>query len=265
MKRLFLPTIILFLCFLAHFSYAGRIAIEGHYQGKNLYIQNPYAGNGVGFCTNKVTINGEVTTDEVNSSAFEIDFTNFKLNIGEKVTVIIDHKNDCVPKVLNPEVLKPKSTFIITQIETSPNGMMKWSTESETGKLPFIIEQYRWNKWIKIGEVDGNGSSKNNSYKFKVSPHSGENKIRVKQIDYTGRARYSPAKTFRDPSIPAVTFSPTVIRKELTFSGSTRYELYDQYGNIVKRGTADKINFEKMKKGNYWLSYDNKTETILKK
>ncbi|PJC62331.1 MAG: hypothetical protein CO022_05125, partial [Flavobacteriales bacterium CG_4_9_14_0_2_um_filter_32_27] len=66
---------LLFSILIAFSSYAGVIVLEGHYQGKNLYVQNPFAGSGVGFCTFEVTINGDVTTDEVNSSAFEIDFT----------------------------------------------------------------------------------------------------------------------------------------------------------------------------------------------
>ena len=90
---------------------AGVIVLEGHYQGKNLYVQNPFAGSGVGFCTYEVTVNGEVTTDEWNSSAFEIDLAARGLKVGEPVVIKIKHKDDCKPKVLNPEVLKPKSTF----------------------------------------------------------------------------------------------------------------------------------------------------------
>jgi len=84
---------------------------EGHYQGKNLYVQNPFSGSGVGFCVIAVYVNGDVTTDQVNSSAFEIDFSNLSLKVGEPVTVKIQHKLDCLPKVLNPEVLRPRSTF----------------------------------------------------------------------------------------------------------------------------------------------------------
>src|SRR4051812_14910783 len=90
---------------------AGIIVVEGKYQDKNLYVQNGYAGNGVGFCTYEVTINGKTSTDEVNSSAFEIDFAAFQIKPGTPVVVEIKHKDDCVPKVLNPEALKPKATF----------------------------------------------------------------------------------------------------------------------------------------------------------
>ena len=53
-----------------------NVVLDGHYQGKNLYIQNPFSGSGVGFCVIAVYVNDDVTTDQVNSSAFEIDFAN---------------------------------------------------------------------------------------------------------------------------------------------------------------------------------------------
>ena len=80
MKRLLF--VLLISLFALNVNATGVIVLEGHYQGKNLYVQNPFAGSGVGFCTFEVTINGEVTTDEVNSSAFEIDFANFQMKVG---------------------------------------------------------------------------------------------------------------------------------------------------------------------------------------
>ena len=61
------------------------IVLEGNYQGKNLYVQNPYQNSSnVGFCVKEVRVNGAVTTDEITSSAFEIDFKALKLKIGDK-------------------------------------------------------------------------------------------------------------------------------------------------------------------------------------
>src|SRR3954471_6660023 len=87
-------------------SQSNVIVLEGNYQGKNLYVQNPFGSGGVGFCVTEVKVNGNITTDEIPSSAFEIDMKPHKLNIGDKVEVKIFHKEDCKPKVLNPEVLK---------------------------------------------------------------------------------------------------------------------------------------------------------------
>lgn len=243
---------------------AGVIVLEGHFQGKNLYVQNPFAGSGVGFCTFEVTINGEVTTDEVNSSAFEIDFSNFQLKVGDPVVVKIKHKDDCKPKVLNPEVLKPKSTFDIVDMKVEQDGTFKWTTKNETGKLTFVVEQFRWNKWVKVGEAEGVGTAQENSYEFKITAHSGENQFRVKQVDYSGKPRYSKSARYIS-TVQEVTFSPIKAKDVVNFSSETLFEVYDSYGNIAKKGFGDKIEVTNLKKGIYYLNYDNKTETFVKK
>ncbi|MBL7958340.1 MAG: hypothetical protein JNM49_10285 [Flavobacteriales bacterium] len=245
---------------------AGTIVIDGHYQGKNLFIQNPFSEAGVGFCVFEVTVNDQIATDEINSSAFELDLGNFGLKLGDKVVVKIRHKDGCTPVILNPEVLKPKSTFDIVKQGVASDGLYSWTTTNETGELPFIVEQKRWNKWVKVGEVPGVGRPGENSYSFKVTPHSGENTFRVRQVDLTRKSRYSEAVKFTDPSVQPVTWGPAKPKEEITFSANTMYEVYDQYGNIVKRGFASRIDITDLKKDLYYLNYDSKMgETFLKR
>jgi hypothetical protein len=261
MKKVFSLIFILFSAFAVN---AGIIILEGNYQGKNLYIQNPFTGSGVGFCVYEVRINDRVTTDETNSSAFEVDFTAFQLEMGAKVEVKIFHKDDCKPKVLNPEVLKPKSTFEVVSIKVEKDGVLSWSTKGETGKLPYIIEQFRWNKWVNVGEMDGKGTPGQNDYSFKIVAHSGENQFRVKQVDYTGKPRYSQAAKYRS-TLTEISFSPIKVSKDIIFTGETMFEIYDSYGNIVKKGFAEKIDAANLPKGIYYINYDNKMDQFVKK
>jgi hypothetical protein len=242
------------------------IVHEGQYQGKNLYVQNPFASSGVGFCVFKVTVNGDVTTDQISSSAFEIDFGNLNLQVGDPVVVKIIHKADCSPKVLNPEVLKPKSTFQTTSIKVETNNVLKWCTSGEQGKLTYIVEQYRWNKWIKVGEVEGNGTSGANCYEFQVELHSGSNKFRVKQIDYTGKPNISTAATI-ESGIAVVALAAAKSDK-LEFTGNTLYEVFDTYGNLVKKGFGkanEKIDCGNLPKGLYYVNFDNTTGEVWNK
>lgn len=255
------------LCLISTVAISGNIVVEGNYQGKNLYVRNPFAGSGVGFCTFEVTVNGSVTTDEWNSSAFEVDLTTHNLDIGDRVVVVIKHKDDCGvgPKVLNPEVLNPRSTFEIQSIEINDQGVLNWKTTGETGVLTFIVEQFRWNKWVYVGEVEGKGISKTpNSYSFQVTPHSGENKFRVKQVDYTGEPNQSKPVTYTS-SVSPIDFNPRKVEDVITFTGETMFEVYDIHGNIVKKGYSNKIDATNLSKGLYYLNYDNKTEEFLKK
>jgi hypothetical protein len=244
-------------------SFGGEITLEGIFQGKNLYVMNPFSSSGVGFCVYEVTVNGKVTTDEINSSAFEIDLSVFQFNVGDKIAVSIKHKENCVPKVLNPEVLKPKSTFAASALSVEKDGTVKWTATGEAGKLPFVVEQYRWNKWVKVGEVDGKGTAGPNHYSLKVAPHSGNNKFRIKQVDYTKKPKYSDEINFRSLT-PPVTFSRKSAN-EITFTSETMYEIYDYYGNIVLKGVSDKVDVSKLAKGKYFLNYDNSMDEFQKK
>jgi hypothetical protein len=258
-------TYLLFAAALSLPASAGVIVLEGNYQGKNLFIQNPYSEAGVGFCVFEVTVNDQIATDEINSSAFEVDMNNFGLKLSDKVVVKIKHKDGCTPFVLNPEVLKPKSTFDIVKQSIGSDGTYTWTTTNETGELPYIVEQKRWNKWVKAGEVMGIGKPGEHTYEFKVTPHSGENTFRVKQVDLSKRARFSETVSFVSSAAP-ITWSPPKPKDEIIFSGTTLFEIYDQYGNIVKRGYADRVEVATLKKDLYYLNYDNKMgETFIKR
>lgn len=272
MKRLFVHTLLLVLGFSAKVNAQGSVIIlEGNYQGKVLYVQNPFGSGGVGFCVTEVKVNGNITTDETNSSAFEIDLKPWKLNLGDKVEVRIYHKDGCKPKVLNPEVLKPKSTYEITNMTADKDGTFKWTTKSETGKLAFVVEQFRWNKWVKVGEVEGLGTPSSNDYSFKIAPHSGKNQLRVRQTDYSGQPRPSKSVDFISEA-PEAEYGPAKTSKEINFTAKgkgsaleTMYEIYDQYGNIVKKGFGSKIDVSNLPKGAYFLNYDNKMGEFVKK
>jgi hypothetical protein len=245
---------------------AGVIVLEGNYQGKNLFVQNPYSEAGVGFCVYEVTVNDQIATDEINSSAFEVDLGNFGLKIGAPIVVKIKHKDGCTPVVLNGEVLKPKSTFDIVKQEVKADRTYTWTAANETGELAFVVEQKRWNKWVKMGEVMGVGTPGEHTYEFKVTPHSGENTYRVRQTDLTKKSRMSQSVAYTDPSVALVTWAPQKVKDIITFSAPTLYEVYDQYGNIVKRGYANTLDVTSLKKDLYYLNYDNKTgETFIKR
>ena len=247
-------------------AFAGTIVMEGHYQGKNIFIQNPFSEAGVGFCVFEVTVNDQIATDEINSSAFEVDMNNFGLKVGDAVVLKVRHKDGCTPVVLNPEVLKPKSTFDILSQSVGTDGVYRWTATNETGELPYVVEQKRWNKWVKVGEVMGMGKPGEHKYEFKVTPHSGENTFRVKQVDLTRRARFSEGVKYTDASVQPVTWGPVKPKDEIVFSANTLFEIYDQYGNIVKRGYASKIDISTLTKDLYYLNYDNKIgETFLKR
>lgn len=263
--RIFLTLIALFVLNVAAFA---ALSVEGTYQGKNLYVQNPMDDEGFGYCATKVTVNGDIMPGGTSMGAFEIDFSLFNIEIGEPVFIVIEHHDGCKPKILNPEVLLPRSTFTVTKMNITVGGKLTWSTTGEQGKLPFIVEQYRWNKWVAVGEVQGKGSGGENSYEFEVSPHSGENTVRIVQIDHSGTKRPSKEVKFMSTT-PVVTKTPAKVKNEIKFIANnapieTRYEIYDAYGNIVKKGVGSSVNCANLLRGVYYINFDNVNEKFIK-
>jgi len=264
MKNLILSGLFFFLAASAF----GALSVEGTYQGKNLYVQNPMDDEGFGYCATKVTVNGDILPGGTNMGAFEIDFSLFNIAIGEPVFIVVEHNDGCKPKILNPEVLLPRSAYNIESMNIGNDGKFIWSTSGEQGKLPFIIEQYRWNKWVTIGEVQGKGSGSKNNYEFVVTPHSGENTIRIAQVDHSGTKRPSKEVKFTS-AVSVVTKTPTKVKNEIKFISSgkpaeTRYGIYDAYGNIVKKGVGSSVNCSNLLRGVYYINFDNVNEKFIK-
>ena len=260
--------LVLTIFFFTQILYSQDLVVKGIYQGDNVYVMNPFSPTGVGFCVYQVLVNGQPTHDEIHSSAFEIDLSAFNLKIGDPVTIVLKHHEGCRPKILNPEVLKPRSTFNLESIKIDPkNKKLIWVTSGELGSLPFIVEQYRWNKWVKVATVKGKGTPGIHTYSVNIHFHSGLNRFRIKQVDYTKKPRYSPVVTYKSNQ-PPVKFKPgngKRVSDKIVFTAKTDYEIYDYYGRLMKKGYGKEVDVSDLPKGTYFLNYDNKTEIFIKK
>ena len=49
------------------------------------------------------------------------------------------------------------------------------------------------------------------------------------------------------------------------FSAETMYEIYDAYGNIVKKGFGSKLDVTNLKRGTYYINFDKEMSKFLKK
>ena len=246
----------LFAFVAASVASSATLVIEGKYQNKNLYVHNGFIAVGVGFCAKEIIVNGEITTDETNSSSFEIDLKSMQFKYGDDVTIEIIHSDECVPRVLNLEDLKPKPTYEVLMMNLNPDGILKWGTKEESGILPYVVGQFKWNKWVPVGEVVGLGTSDYHEYSFKVGMHSGENVYRIKQ-----KGLNAITKVSKEISVVSLLNKPSFAIpadfSSIDFSAETAYELYDMYGQILRRGYGKQIDIRELDSGSYYLCYDN--------
>lgn len=153
--------------------------------------------------------------------------------------------------------------------------ILAWWTHKEIPKTYFSVEIFCWNRWVKRGKIiPGKGivGTKDHSgripgkyyYTLKVPPHSGHNKWRVVLMNDSnvciGVSKELDAIT--DKGEP-IAFTPKIEHnhkkkiKEIQFSNTTYYELYDASGKLVAQDYAKFVSYLTLDKGSYTLYYDN--------
>ncbi len=250
------------LVIIAQNSNLVEFSIDGTYQGKELYVQNPFNPATNSFCIKKVTVNGQEYKD-INSSAFAIDFKQFNLKKGQYVEVKIYHEKGCQPRVLNPTALIGKSTFELLSFKADEEHV-RWTTRNETSEEPFYLEREEYGRWKVIAKVKGKGPGGYNNYVVKVKHFSGVNKYRIKQRDVGGQWRYTEVLEYKSKKKP-VSFYPKRVTDKLFFTDEVDYEIYDETGKLVKKGSGKEVNVTDLKPGVYIVYFDNRSGKFLKK
>ncbi len=261
-----LTFLIIMMIFAGKTVKADEMILKGVYQGLDLYIINPMLDIGEEYCAYEVLINGTPFNDVINSSAFRITLDYVGLQFGQEYEVIIKHHPDCTPKLVNPEVLKPLSTYELLSYELGYNDILNFTTHKESGKLTFYIEEFRWNKWIQIGEILGEGGPDDRVYSQKIYPFDGENRYRIYQTDHLNRKFYSDEMIIKvDKKDVKVTCSLKKVKREITFSGDTYYSVINQFGEELITGNGNVVDVSNLKKGEYFLNFENEYEVFKKR
>ncbi len=100
-------------------------------------------------------------------------------------------------------------------------------------------------------------------YRFKIQPHSGENRMRVLLMnDSNVCLSISKELKWISPLTPKVSYTDKKGSKEINFSNETEYEVLDSSGTAVKVGRGTSVSYADLDIGTYTLNYDNSTATF---
>jgi hypothetical protein len=237
-------------------TFAGEIVIKGNYYGFNLYIDNPSVGKG--FCVTKVLVNDVETKDEIQSNSFEVDFSQLNIKIGDPITVVIKHKDGCTPAIANPKALQKSVPVTFAYAKMDKSGKLTWGITGEMPDDVFIIEQFRWNKWVKIAEVSSSDTLRKNSYAYEFAPHFGMNQFRIIRNDDNGNPVYSKLIKYTSRTTE-INLESVKVSDKLIFSAETQYEIFDMKGNFITEGFGKEVDVTDLEKGKYWVNFDNKS------
>lgn len=125
------------------------------------------------------------------------------------------------------------------------------------------IQQYKWNKWVNATSIQVSRLPIDSVYILKVLLHSGENRLRLRSIPGdSGDVSYycceimvqRKSAVLIDDKVGQYGQADTIHLPELSM-----WEIYDQSGNLLRKGTSDRIPLNGLEEGGYYLNYDNRT------
>ena len=236
-----------------------ELVVEGKYAGEALYVYNPSYNEG--YSVQNVWINGKKYDYVQQSNAFEISLANY--HIDDYVVVQITYMSGSVPVIINAESLVKESEFSIPSFTyNKKTKMIVWKTSEMQKNSDYRLEQLLYGKWVEVKELGT--PDEMISEQFIPVLLSGRNTFRLKQIDEEGNILTSQLIYIKSPNLKVLLVTDKV-KDFIEFTAVTHYELYDNNGFFIKRGTAQKVNVSDLKKGSYWINFDGKETIIMKK
>lgn len=156
------------------------VEFSGLYIGKNVYVQNPFRGTGVGFCIDSIIVNDTLKFKQITSSVVEITLDMFEKCV-DTLAIKMYHCSDCLPKVLGPELITPKLTTEFESISIDENGLLSWKTKNESWIGNFSIQRFEDTIWHLEKTLVSKGGEcfRNNEYFETVNLNKGVNTFRI--------------------------------------------------------------------------------------
>lgn len=238
----------------------GESYLAGVYQGKSLFIQNPFNKEDRSFCIDRILVNDKEVDINVNYSALMIDFEGFELNTPVRVK-IINKDPECNPIIINPESILFHTIFRFSSVYLSDTAMV-WSTKGERGIGSFDIQRLSGGIWIDEATIEAKGVYDKSEYNFYPRLEDGPNKYRVK-YNFPKGSRIGHLYSWEveyDYYPQPVEFNPKRVLRYLYFSRYTPYEIYDMGANLITSGEGKEADLSKvrMRRGQYVIYFGGK-------
>lgn len=240
------------------------ISLSGLYYNTNVYVYNPTLAAD-SFSIRSIIINKDTISNELNTNGIEINLSAYNLEEEDRVNIIIIYSGNYSPVVVNPQALMPPVKFRISKPRYNKDNQLQWRVNGIAADYPIIVEQYKWNSWRAVADIDPVDTVANNVYKITIKPHSGKNIYRIKTTNIKGEEVMSKELIFASSASNKVYIQTKKITNEIALSIKTEYEIYDHDGNLLLSGFDRYINVSSLEKGKYLLFFDNQIQEFKKK
>ncbi|MFH6983561.1 hypothetical protein [Marinoscillum luteum] len=240
---------------------SAELHITGVYQGKTLFIQNPYNRESMSFCVTAIYVNGTRLGLNYKVSALKLDFNG--IDKFSPLSIKVQHAPGCKPIILNPDAIHFHSTFSFGEVGFADTALV-WRTSGEKSGSVFTLEKYQFGIWIEGDTVPAKGEFGGAEYSYSPLLEEGANKLRIKYITPKGDYLLSREVDFHFYPEP-VTFKPYNATNTLYLSRAASYEVFDAGGDLVLSGQGTTADISSLPSGDYVIYFDSKDPGVFRK
>lgn len=156
------------------------------------------------------------------------------------------------------------TTVKFASFEITNDTLMNWRSSETKATVYYIIQQFRWNRWVDWDTLKSTPGRDSASYSFNIVKytHEGINKFRVRAVnELVTMLSYSKALSFTStkPKARLIAKQYSLKNHIIDFGRNECYELYDKNGQLIKKGYTQLVGVSELLKGSYFLNYDNIT------
>lgn len=232
--------------------------LAGVYQGKTLFVQNPYNPETKSYCVEQVIVNGEPMLLNYRMSAIVLNFDGQDWHT--PVNVTIHHADSvCRPVIVNPEAVLFHTIFRFSSVSLS-DTLLTWTTKGERGHGRFVVEKLQNGIWVEQSTMDAEGTYGGADYSYFPSLEEGHNKYRVKYYFPDGSRTeylYSLERDY-DYYPEPVAFRPKTAKTRLYLSRYTPYEIFNARSELVLSGEGSEIDVTVLSRGSYAIYFNGR-------
>ena len=244
---------------------ASQTNLAGVYQGKTLFVQNPYDPQSGSYCILKIFINNDPVRLNYNISAIKLDFDGY--DHYTPVNIRVHHRDTvCKPVIVNPEAVLFHTIFRFSEM-TLTDSILTWITKGERGMGVFEIEKLEDGLWKRKGTMVAKGIFEGAGYSFLPVMEEGHNKFRVRYNFPEGSRRsylYSFEMDFDHYPDP-VKFKLGSLKTKIFLSRVSSYEIYNAGRELTLQGRGKEIDVTNLGRGQYVIYFDgNDPGTFIK-
>jgi len=229
---------------------SGEIILSGVYQGKNLFIRNPYMPDQKKFCITQIFVNDIALNNLPRSSAIQIDLGHLMHN--DPVTIKVVHFDECIPVVVNPEVIRKARDFefLFTQVD---DNSINWITTGETPRGTFELEKLKWEGWLKTKDILAKGEMDYNQYSIDAGHYSGDNTYRIIYKNSEGETYAGEEVSFYSLLEPIIMYPGERVYEWISLSRDTDWEIYNDYDSLQFKGYGSEINVTSLEYSDFYI------------